>query len=351
MGAGLHGYTPIRILPVVVVLAVVLFIIHPQARSKRIRAVNGLLIVALISLIVFLPLGRFALENPDIFLFRSISRFGSIERNIPGNPIVIFLSNLWNAMTMFAWDDGEIWVTSVPGRPALDFISAALFYLGMTALMVRYLRRRFWIDLFLLLAVPFLLMPSILSLAFPAENPSLNRMGGAIVPVFIISALALDGLLSTIERWWPKRKLLIWGGLSVLLLLISAQNFELVFNRYRQIYENSSWNTSEMGAVIQSFANSVGNPDTAWVMAYPHWVDTRLVGINAGYTLRDYAITTDRLDETRADRRTKLFLVKPDDTEGLRSLQTVYPDGLLKLYESKVENHDFYMYFVPSDDL
>jgi len=113
------------------------------------------------------------------------------------------------------------------------------------------------------------------------------------------------------------------------------------------VYRQSSWNTSEMGKVIRQFTGSVGTPDTAWVVAFPHWVDTRLVGINAGYPLKDYAIWPDQLQETAADLRAKLFLVKPEDTQGLLALQSLYPQGVLQEYFSAVENHNFYMYFVP----
>ena len=75
-----------------------------------------------------------------------------------------------------------------------------LFFLGVVQLLVRYIRQRHWLDLFLLVSVPLLMLPSILSLAFPDENPSLNRTGGAIIPVFLIAALALEGLLTGLYR-------------------------------------------------------------------------------------------------------------------------------------------------------
>ena len=101
---------------------------------------------------------------------------------------------------MFFWDDGDVWVHSIPHRPALDVISAALFFLGLVLVVLRYLRKRSWVDLFLLVSIPLLLLPSILSLAFPNENPNLNRTAGAYVPVFLILAIGLEGLLSAIKR-------------------------------------------------------------------------------------------------------------------------------------------------------
>lgn len=349
LGIGLHGYTPIRFLPVVIVVGVLLFVLHQQSRGMRKSAFFNLVVLALISLVIFIPLLRVAVDLPDNFLFRVISRAGSLERPLPGSAVGIFLSNLWRAMTMFAWDDGEIWVTSVTHRPALDIVSGALFYLGMVLLFVRYIRRRHWLDLFLLLAVPLLMMPSILSLAFPGENPSLNRAGGALVVVFLIAALAFDGLLTAIQSrmsGMPGKTLA--ASLSALLLLWSGvQNYDLVFRQYQEVYALSSWNTSEMGEIIGNYARSVGSPDSAWVVAIPHWVDTRLVGINAGYPNRNYAIFPEELDKSLAVTAPKLFIVNTSDQDSLDNLAKLYPQGWLKEYESEYENKNFFLYFVP----
>jgi hypothetical protein len=349
LGFGLHGYTPIRILPFVIVVAVGLFWLHRQPQGSKAQALRGLVLIVMVSFYVFLPLLRYAVENPEMFSFRSLSRLSSVEQPLPGPAGTIFLSNLLHAMTMFAWDDGEIWVHSVMHRPALDVVSAALFYLGMVLLLVRYLRQRDWRDLFWLLAVPLLMMPSILSLAFPAENPALNRMGGAIVPVFLIVGLGMDGLLQTLRTQINGQlgQGLAWGLGLFLVFWASLQNYDLVFHQYYNEYLNGAWNTSEMGQVIREYAGSVGSGDTAWVLAFPYWVDTRLVGINAGYTTRDYAISPDQLPETLAEPRSKLFLVKPEDTNGLQALQNLYPLGVVQEYHSQVEGHDFWIYFVP----
>ena len=102
-----------------------------------------------------------------------------------------------------------------------------------------------------------------------------------------------------------------------------------------------------MGEVIRSFAASVGSTDTAWVLAFPYWVDTRLVGVNAGVPVKDYAIWPDQLADTATEPRAKLFLVKPEDTAGLEALRKLYPLGVSTTYVSQVENHDFLLYFVP----
>jgi 4-amino-4-deoxy-L-arabinose transferase-like glycosyltransferase len=349
LGIGLHGYTPIRFLPIVVLVAVGLYLLHPQARGKRLQVISGLMVLVLISLIVFLPLLRFALENPTIFNFRAFSRLGTTERALPGPALLIFLKNLWNASVMFFWSDGNVWVHSVTNSPALDVISAALFFLGSVLLFVRYIRRRTWQDFFLLLSVPLLMMPSILSLAFPDENPALNRAAGALIPVFIIVAIALDGLMSTIEVHLPARSGANYAwGMAIFLVFISAMlNYDLVFNQYARSFQLSAWNTSEMGQVIRDFGTLYGGTNNAYVVPYPYWVDTRLVGMIAGDTTRDFAIQPDQIATTLNSPQPKLFLLNPQDETDLNLLRQRFPQGIASNYASKV-GKDFYIYMVPA---
>ncbi len=357
LGIGLHGYTPIRILPFVVVAAVGLYLIHKQASGARRQAIFWLAIVAIVSAYVFLPLLRYAQENPEGFSFRAFSRVGSVEQPLPDAAWKIFLENTGRAMAMFAWDDGEIWVHSVTHRPALDTISAVLFYLGMALLLWRYIwnlitsengkNAAHWLDLFLPLSVPLLMMPSILSLAFPAENPALNRAGGAYVTVFIIVAIALDGLLTALETHAKTAGRRVGWVLAIVLLFWSAaENYGLVFRQYYQSYVGGAWNTSEMGDVVREFAVLSGTSDTAWVVAYPYWVDTRLVGMNAGLTTRDMAIWPDHFADTLNDPRMKLFIIYPEDQQDQETLRQLYPQGQMTTYVSHV-GKDFLLYLVP----
>jgi 4-amino-4-deoxy-L-arabinose transferase-like glycosyltransferase len=348
LGIGLHGYTPIRILPLVVLAGVGLYLLHPQARGKRLQTISGLLVLVLVSLILFLPLLRFALEYPTIFDLRAFSRLGTTERPLPGPALVIFLKNLWNASIMYFWSDGQIWVHSVTNSPALDIISAALYYLGVILLLIRYILRRIWQDLFLLLSVPLLMLPSILSLAFPDENPALNRAAGAIIPVFVIVAIALDELMSAVEKRTPTKtgSTLAWGLAAILIFISALGNYDLVFNQYQRAYQLSSWNTSEMGKVIHDFGDMVGSTETAYMVPYPYWVDTRLVGINAGDPSRDYAIPPDQISLTLSDPRPKMFLVNLEDQTGLDLLRQLFPQGNISTFASQV-GKNFYIYMVP----
>ncbi|NTU75287.1 MAG: glycosyltransferase family 39 protein, partial [Anaerolineaceae bacterium] len=281
LGIGLHGYSPIRFLPFVVVIAVLIYIIHKQSIGNRKEALGNLVILALVACIFFLPLARYWLENPDMFGYRAFTRLAGTERAIPGSVIMVFMDNLWKASIMPFWDNGQIWVHSIPGRPALDVVSAALYLIGLIVVVVRYIKKREWTDLFLLISIPLLMMPSILSLAFPEENPSLNRTGGAYIPIFIIAAIGLDSFYQTIKNRMPERSgtMLASASIAVILLISVAQNFDLVFRQYDQQFMAGAWNTSQIGQVVREFSDTLGSPDAAYVVPYPYWVDTRLVGI------------------------------------------------------------------------
>lgn len=353
LGIGLHGYTPIRILPFVVVAGVVLYLLHRHSLGFRKQTLWALVVLAFVSLMALLPLARYSFSDPDMFGYRAFSRLGTLERPLPAPAWEVFAGNFWNAITMYAWDDGSIWPVSVTHRPALDVVSGALFHVGAALLFVRYLRRRHWLDLFLLLSIPLLMMPSILSLAYPDENPALNRASGALAPVFLIVAIALEGLLVGVKTHLgrPHGARIAWGLAIFLIAWSAAHNYDLVFRQYRQSYELSAGNTDEMGRVIRSFAEAGGSLDGAWVVAIPHWVDTRLVGMHAGNPTRDYAVFPERLEDTRAYPDAKLFLINREDVASIETLRRLYPEGWLRPYISQYENKDFWIYTTPPDEV
>lgn len=346
LGLGLNGYMPFRIMPFVVVILVGLYLLHVREKTVRKQTVLWLILLALTSWIIFIPLARYALEFPDQFGFRAFSRLGTIERPLPGPAWQIFLGNLWNALKQFNWNNGNVWVHSIPFRPALDVVGGVLFLLGAALLTARYARARQWQDLVILLSVPLTQMPSILSLAFPIENPSLNRTAGTIVPVFLLVGIGLDGLMSA---WGSERKraALGWALAGLLLAASSLQNYDLVFHQYNQQYTASAWNTSDMGAVMKS-AMQRGVPEgNIWIVPYPYWVDTRLPPIWAGVPGPDIAVFRDDLSKTLDKAGPKVFMFKDDDPETLNLLQSLYPTGTLQFFDSPLEGHAFWIFNVP----
>jgi hypothetical protein len=312
-------------------------------------------------LIIFLPLLRYWQENPEIFNQRILTRVTDAEKEIRGSPVKIFLGNIWVGLKMMNVSSGGTWVITIPNFPSLGVISGSMFLIGVGLLVIRYIRQRYWRDLFLLLAIPILMLPSTMTIAFPNENPAPNRASGTMVVVFLIAALALEALLRGIkEKTGPKYgvRASIYIGVFVL-FLAAVQNYGLLFNKFRTQYTQRSWNYSELGAVIDNFADTVGHPDNAWVVPFKNWVDTRLVAISAGYPDKEFALWPDQIETTLEIPGPKLFLFKIDDPEALVVLQEIYPDGAISTYYSKylpdpetreLNEKDFFIFFVPASE-
>lgn len=250
---------------------------------------------------------------------------------------------------MFNVNDGNIFVNSIVHRPALDVVTGALFLLGLILLLAR---RRF-LDLWLAAAILILILPSAFSLAYPGENPALNRAAGALVPVFVVVGMTLDGLLSALSTGLTRsgERLLAAGVVGILFAASASQNYDLVFRQYDEQYNRVVWKTSEMGAVIREF----GQPDRVWIVPYEHWVDTRLPAIWAGIPNRDLGLPRQRLADTLQLPPPKLFIFKAsplaadfEDKQTLMELQRLYPQGELTLHESEPWWQSFWIYFVPA---
>lgn len=348
-GLGLLGYSAFRLMPLVIGAGVLIFWLY-RRKSQAARKVGWALgLMALFALVLVLPLLRVFLDFPEVLSYRTLSRLTSAEVPLQGGALVIFLSNFWKCLVMPFWKDGNTWVISVMDRPGLDVVSAAFFFVGLLLSFWRWLRFHSWRDLLLILSIPLLMLPSSLALAFPGENPSLSRAGGAAIPIFLMTAIALESLLASLWRsvgGKVGKSAVVALGL-VLVGVSAAQNYEIALKQYPAEYVKNTWNTTQMGNVAADFIADGGDPANVWVVGVPHWVDTRLVAISAGYIGRDYAIWPDDLADTRMRVGEKLFLVKADDIASLNLLHALYPAGDASLNTNEVEGRDFFAFFVP----
>jgi 4-amino-4-deoxy-L-arabinose transferase-like glycosyltransferase len=348
LGLGLHGYSPIRIVPILVAIIFFIFIINNKSRTNRVFALHGFCLLTFSAFIFFLPLLRYVIENPESFNYRALTRLTSMENPINGSVLVIFISNLLKSLIMFFYKNGVVWVNSIPNRPAFDVVSAVFFLYGLIILIKRFGKTKSWQELSLLISIPILMLPSIMALAFPQENPALNRSGAVIVPVFIIIGLGFSNFLeilicnkkNTIQKYV--------GGIIALTFLLTSmlQNYALVFSQYSDQFLANAWNSSEIGNVISKFVKKGNNPENAFVVPFPYWVDTRLVGINAGFPQKDYALWPDDFQSTLGMQGDKLFIMMPQDRKSLDTLKLIYPEAEEEFYYSKTPGKNFIILLV-----
>lgn len=353
LGLGLHGYSPFRIVPVAFVIFFLLFLLMDVKKGNRTNALQAFLCLVLFAFLIFLPLARVMMDMPEMVLYRSVSRIGESEKSFDASPLGIFADNVWKGTVMPFWSDGSTWVHSIVYRPALEHFTASFFFIGLLFLLLRLFRKRGWADLCILLSIPLLMLPSTLSLAFPAENPCLNRTAGALIPIMLIASMGFCCTFDVLARALKKNAV----GFAVFCLCSAAvvgsilsNNYDLIFRRFAYEYNRSAWNTSQIGAVIKGFADSIGSYETSYVIPYPHWVDTRLVGICAEDPGKDYAFDKSLVPSLPADGTPRLFIYRESDEEAADVIRAHYPYGVEHLHAGPYSGKNFcsYITFSPS---
>jgi hypothetical protein len=62
----------------------------------------------------------------------------------------------------------------------------------------------------------------------------------------------------------------------------------------------------------------------------------------------DYALKPTDIETLAGEGQPQLFLLHIDDSESLTKLEEVFPEGRVERFRSRVEGHDFWIYFVPA---
>jgi 4-amino-4-deoxy-L-arabinose transferase-like glycosyltransferase len=361
LGLGLHTYTAIRIVPVLFVLLILMksafdLIVRWRGDGNRNGEATALslsfwhngLLGAVAAILVFLPLLRYMQDDPGSFWYRATSRAtGSLSAAEQWRR---FWSNTVDALLMFNYRGDVVPANTIPEAPVLGLVSGGLFVVGCAYLLWRLLARRERQAAYVLVSIFVLLLPSILSLAYPGENPSVVRTGGA--PPFVMIAVAIPLVVA------GKRLIEISGRqiLGPLLLgglllggVATADNYHWYFVEYDAHYRLSAWNASEIGAVVREYVDNGGTFEEVYHVPYPHWVDTRNIGITAGnIEWRNAVLDLSELESHAAEPGRRLYVVHPSHSVALQLLHSLYPHGELTHRTSERPGKDYMLFYVPA---
>ncbi|MGH2542689.1 MAG: ArnT family glycosyltransferase, partial [Ardenticatenaceae bacterium] len=356
LGMGLHGYTAFRMMPVVAVLIVLLKVLldRPYSRARALDVGRNFALYVLVSLLVFLPLGHYMVELPDMFWSRSLTRSTSLERSITESPLRLLGYTIARTLGQFNWVGDEVFVVALRRVPVLDVVSGGLLILGVAYTLFVLLRRRPFLALVLLTGVFLLLMPSALNIAFPSESPSTVRSGGAIPIIALLVALALNYLYEQVRELLPGERGRIGSALllSGLLLTMGLSNYNRYFGRYLDEYRQINMNSVEVASRMKDYLSIVGDPDHMAYKGWPYWLDARALGIQLGaldWSRYHASMTLDPLlANAPDDGQPLLFVLHPEDTLSLEQLEAFYPVGAAITYRSTTPGHDFVFFLVPA---
>ncbi|HEY3118963.1 MAG TPA: glycosyltransferase family 39 protein, partial [Chloroflexota bacterium] len=353
LGLGLYGYTSFRIVLVFVPIVVATFaFLDPELRDHRPIIARQTLVAYGLMALIALPLVRYAFDFPQEFLFRSATRVTAAEQGLSREPITIFAGNVWNAALMFNWQGEHNWVKQVPDEPALDWVSGALFAVGVAAAVSRGSRRRDVTCIALLAGLFVLTLPSTLALAFPIENPSLGRADSVIPVVMVLAAIGLDRAMLAVGGAFQADQRGRTAAVAAGVLAIAAlhANYQSYFNDYAPQYTQNTQNEREVAAVIRGYAELKGSDQSAHLAVWPYWVDHRIVALELGdFAWKDHAVV-DPIENASAQVSQpgpKLFILKKEDEHSLAVLRSLFPQGIVQEHLSAKAGKDFRSFFVP----
>lgn len=362
IGIGLQGYTAYRFMVVVVPLLVLAWAGWQWAQRQRGAAAQTLVnaaIAAGMAALVLMPLIRYGVDKPDQFLYRAATRLSNTERDIQGDPAAIFADNLKNVLLMFNYTRDEVWVANLPDRPAMDEVLGGLLVLGAAAAIALSVKQRAPWPALLFGAGVLMLIPSALSIAFPRENPSVVRTGGALPMLMIVCAIGPGLLLDALPATGRRRIVAgapAYGLVAAMCLAVIAINYQRVFVDYPAQYcpraQNASDMAREMNAWVAQGTDKVRHDRrNAYIVGYPHWVDSRAIGIWIGDIT--FPNTVGRqvglMDAADVDLRGQpgWFVLNVNDTDSLRALMDRYPNGTARVVAGSQCGKPFVVFTTP----
>lgn len=355
LGLGLHGYISFRIVPLAIVLALLLAPLDRRWRGQERRLLaDGALLLGT-ALLACLPLAHYTLQHPEQVWFRVATRAGSTERAVGdlATALQTFVRNNWNALLAFNWRGDSTMVNAVRFAPFLDQIAATALLAGVPIVLFQIVRRHALRYGLLLIVLPVLLLPSTLSLAFPIENPSVNRLGTAMPVIFAIAALPPAYL---VRLAWQVRPRALWrtlaiGLVGVALTLSTRANYQRYFVTYDRQYRSFVPNTNEIAAAVRAEQARSGIAlEHVYLLSYPYWLDGRNLALALGDITwqREHDLTAGRALPPRVAGQPLLFVLHPDDHERKRQLLAAFPDGTLQPIASRTPGKHALLYRVPA---
>jgi hypothetical protein len=250
----------------------------------------------------------------------------------------------------FHWRGDNAWVNSVSEEPFLDPVTGALLLAGVSAAIVCALRgSRRWA--LVLLSLFFLTLASTLALAFPVENPAINRAAVALPSVLVLAALPVAWIWGESRR----RRLAERLGVTVACLVLAAasikENFESYFVRFAHENTVILEPVLDMVRVLREYGARGVPPRNVYLLNRNYWVDGRCINFEIGDMRWSDAhdVSPSRPVPFIRDRPL-LFFFHANDPDRRQQLKAMFPDGEEKLIPTGFSDRAYYTYFVPRPD-
>jgi len=346
LGFGQYGYNAFKIMPALVPVALGLCLFDPRWKGRRWRLVGAGALMTATTLLIFLPLLRYSFQHPQEFWYRALTRAGTRERPLPGPAPVVFATNLLNMGAAFHWKGDNAWINAVSWEPFLDPVLGALLLAGvLVALLCAF--RGAWRWTLLLASLFVLTLASTLSLAFPIENPAINRAAVALPSVLLLASLPAVWIWNEARRRGRAVRLTAAASLLVLAAFSIRENYLSYFVRFSHEQNVILDPVLDMVTVLKAFERQGVPRDNAYLLNRENWVDGRCIAFeidDLGWQ-DAHDIAPGRTVPFIRDRPL-LFFFHHDDANRRAQLRAAFPQGEERLMSQPFGDRDYFIYFV-----
>ncbi len=343
LGLGVYTYQVARLFPVLVVLAI-LYVALSRGRFTR-RDLGNLLIVGLVALVVFVPLGYYFVTHPGSFFQRvEQTAIVSADSDLAGNLQAVAGAFVDTLLSFGVRGDLEP-TTNLPGRPTLNGFLTVLLVAGVVISLLRIKRPAY---LFLLTWLLLMIVPALLS----QFGPIAKRVIGAFPSVMVLIAVGTLAPLEMLGRWAAGRKSgsgrVAMGALVAFLLVGFVYTAVLTYSDYFVVWAGDP----DLFTHFEVGPTSVGQyvrtlPPEERIYVSPLSPDHPSVVYNAhmrpgikGYDGRACIVIP---EQTQSD--TSYVIVPREDPNSLELLPVYFPQGKLAAEGPRHYERPYYLTF------
>ncbi|MGQ9676196.1 MAG: PA14 domain-containing protein, partial [Chloroflexota bacterium] len=246
-GLGFHSYLGFQVLALVPVVLVLGHVLSQRGLHRELASKLSFCFVMV--LVIFAPLGLFAVQSPQEFLFRNVQTSLFNEKKTNQERLAGLRSNVEKHLLMFNYRGDRNARHNLPNAPMLDPVTGGLFVLGVGQSLLRIREQR---HLMLLTWVGAGLTAGIMTLTFEAPQGARTIV---ITPALaLLAAVPLGMMWRSVEQVstrWHKPAALAVG--AALLAFAAYHNYDTYFERHMKsaeaFYEFSGRETA-MGRYI-----------------------------------------------------------------------------------------------------
>lgn len=275
LGLTLYTYIPARLFPLVI-LAWLGWLGWQQRPLLRQRW-RGILFSVAVALLIFAPFGRFMWQHPDAVNQRVNSMHAAYQDALAGDWLAL-REPVTAVLRMFSFRGDNDWRYHVAAKPVFDPVTSLFFYAGVALALQRALQQRALQQrafkppadgrgpayALLLLWMGAMLTPN----ALLDANSSFLRAAGAVVPVYLLTAIGLDAAAQFLHTRWPglgKRPYLpALVALGLLLTLADTwHSYFTIWNNHPIVRDVYQGDLAAMGRFLEEERPSDGQlPDS-----------------------------------------------------------------------------------------